>query len=153
MQREYWAALREYMVENASDVKPTKPLPQHWMNFAIGRQNFNLHTYANTKEGRIGLGLTMTGPDAKPHFHLLWQQREKIEKEFGEPLEWLELPERKESRSMLHDLKADPTDRDGWPEQHAWLTEKLKKFDSVFRKRIKQLDASTFEPQAAEEVL
>lgn len=153
LQREYWAALREYMTESDSSVKPTKPLPQHWMNFAVGRSNFYMHSLANMKEGRIGLGLAMTGPDAKPHFHLLWQQREKIEKEFGEPLEWLELPERKESRVMLHDLEADPNDRDDWPAQHAWITEKLEKFDSVFRQKIKHLNASMFEHQAAEGML
>ncbi len=150
LQQEYWAALRGHMEENASDVKPTKPLPQHWMNFAIGRSKFHLYSFANTKEGRIGLGLTITGPEAKPHFHLLSQEREEIEKEFGERLEWLELPGRKESRIELHDRQADPTDRDGWPEQHAWLSEKLKKFDSVFRKRVKQLDASAFDSQTAE---
>lgn len=151
LQREYWAALREYMVENGSSVKPTKPLPQHWMNFAIGHSKFYLHSYANTKDGRIAIGLSMTGPDAKPHFHLLLQERLEIEKAFGEPLEWLELPERKESRIMLHDLQADPTNRDGWPAQHAWLHEKLERFDSVFRTRVKHLDANTLEPHAAEE--
>lgn len=153
LQREYWAALREYMIENGSSVKPTKPLPQHWMNFAIRRSAFHLYSFANTKEGRIGLGLTMTGPDAKLHYHLLSQQREEIEREFGEPLEWLELPERKESRIELHDLKADPNDRDGWLAQHAWLSEKLNKFDSVFRMRVKQLDADLLDPQTAEKVL
>lgn len=153
LQREYWAALREYMLENGSSVKPTKPLPQHWMNFAVGRSNFYMHSLANMKEGRIGLGLAMTGLEAKPHFHLLLREREEIEEEFGEPLEWLELPERKESRVMLHDLEADPNDRNDWPAQHAWITEKLEKFDSVFRQRIKQLDASAFDPQTAEGVL
>ena len=153
LQQEYWAALREYMVENGSGVKPTKPLPQHWMNFAIGRSKFHLYSFANTKEGRIGLGLTMTGPDAKPHYHLLSQQREEIENEFGEPLEWLELPERKESWIELHDLKADPNDRARWPEQHAWLSEKLEVFDSVFRKRVKQLDAGVLDPQTVKGAL
>lgn len=152
LQREYWAVLREYMIENGTSVKPTKPLPQYWMNFAIGRSAFHLYSFANTKEGRIGLGLTMTGPDAKPHYYLLSQQREKIENEFGEDLIWLELPERKESRIELHDLKADPNDRDGWTKQHAWLAEKLERFDSVFRQRIKQLDAGAFDPQPAEQL-
>lgn len=153
LQQEYWAALREYMVENGFSVKPTKPLPQHWMNFAIGRQNFQLQAYANTKEGRIALGLVMTGPNAKPHFHLLSQERKEIEEEFGEPLEWVELPERKESRVMLHNLEADPNDRVSWPVQHAWLSEKLDGFDSVFRTRVKQLDASTLDSQVPQEAL
>jgi aromatic ring-cleaving dioxygenase len=152
LQQEYWAALREYMLESNSNVKPTKPLPQHWMNFAIGRSYFQLQSFANTKENRIALGLTIAGPDAKPHFHLLSQERGEIEEEFGETLEWLELPERQESRIMLHNKQADPNDRDNWPEQHAWLSEKLETFDSVFRARIKRLDASTFDPLAAEEL-
>lgn len=151
LQQEYWTALREHMDENSSSVKPTKPLPQHWMNFAVGRSKFHLYTFANTKEGRIGLGLTMTGPDAKPHYHLLSQQREQIENEFGEPLEWMELPGGKENRIELHDTQADPNNHDDWPNQHAWLSENLEKFDSVFRTRVKQLDASTFDPQVEEE--
>lgn len=153
LQREYWTALREYMIENGSSVKPTKPLPQHWMNFAIGRANFQLQSYANTKEGRIALGLVMTGSDAKAHFHLLLQEREEIEEAFGESLEWRELPERIESRIELHDLASDPNNRDAWPEQHAWLSEKLETFDSVFRERVKQLDANMFYSQTHEGVL
>ena len=151
LQQEYWTALREYMIENNSSVKPTKPGPQHWMTFAIGRSYFQLQTFANTKENRIALGLTMTGPDAKAHYHLLLQEREEIEKEFGETLEWLELPERQESRIMLHDKHADPNKRKDWPAQHSWLYEKLEKFNSVFRTRVKQLDASMFDPQGADE--
>lgn len=150
LQQDYWTALREYMVENESVVKPTKPGAQHWMTLAIGRSHFQLQTFANVKEGRIALGLTMTGPDAKPHFHMLFQERQQIEAEFGEKLEWLELPERKESRIMLHDKQADPNDRDDWPAQHAWLSEKLERFDAVFRARVKQLDASMFDAQKTE---
>ena len=51
---------------------------------------------------------------------------------------------------MLHNKQADPNDRYDWPEQHAWLSEKLEIFDSVFRARIKQLDASAFDPMATE---
>ena len=147
LQQEYWAALSEHMIESNSSVKPTKPLPQHWMNFAIGRSNFQLQSFANTKENRIALGLTMTGHEAKAHFHLLSQEREEIEEEFGEPLEWLELPERQESRIMLHDKQADPNNHADWPNQHAWLSEKLETFDSVFRTRVKELDASTYDPE------
>lgn len=152
LQQEYWTALREYMIENNSNVKPTKPLPQHWMNFAIGRSYFQLQAFANTKEDRIALGLTMTGQDAKAHFNLLSQERGEIEEEFGQTLEWLELPERQESRIMLHDKQANPNDRDDWPVQHAWLSQKLEQFDTVFRTRVKQLDASMFDPQEAEEI-
>lgn len=151
LQQEYWTALREYMIENNSNVKPTKPLPQHWMNFAIGRVHFQLSALVNTKENRISLALTLTGPDAKPHFYLLSQEREQIEKEFGETLEWLELPERQESRIMLHDKQTAPNDRDDWPNQHAWLSEKLETFDAVFRTRVKQLDASMYDSQPEQE--
>lgn len=151
LQQEYWTALREYMIENNLNVKPTKPLPQHWMNFAVGRSHFQLSALVNTKENRISLGLSMTGPDSKAHFYLLSQERKEMEEEFGEPLEWLELPQRQESRIMLHDKQADPNNYDDWPNQHAWLSEKLEKFDSVFRTRVKQLDASVFDSQGADE--
>lgn len=140
LQQEYWTTLQEYLVENNSKVKPTKPLPQHWMNFAIGRAQFGIQAYANTREGRIAIGLVLSSSDAKQHFQLLLRERQEIEGEVGESLEWLELPERKESRIMLHNHDADPNKKSDWPAQHAWLLEKLKAFDYAFRSRVRRLN-------------
>ena len=148
LQQEYWAGLREHLIERGSQVKSQKPLPQHWTNFAVGRSNFHLSAFANTREKRIAIGLVLSGQEAKPHFFLLEGDKENIEREIGASLEWKELPGRKESRVMLRRRNTDPTERENWPEQHRWLADTVEAFDAAFRPRIKSLDARGYVPEA-----
>jgi hypothetical protein len=145
LQLEYWESLRKTLLERKSVIKPQKPLPQHWTNFAIGRANFYLVAMVNTRDSLIGCGLICSGPDAKSHFNLLFRDKKVIEEEFGTPLEWRELPDKKESQVFLRQHDVDPTDRDRWPEQNLWLKEKLERFHLTFAHRVKQLDASDYE--------
>jgi hypothetical protein len=62
-------------------------------------------------------------------------------------LEWRELPAKKVSQVVLRRKGVDPNDRTGWPEQHAWLQEKLEAFHRVFGPRIKELDAGAHTPE------
>lgn len=39
---EYWEALRTRLIEGGSPMRPHKPSPQHWTNFAVGRSGFHL---------------------------------------------------------------------------------------------------------------
>jgi hypothetical protein len=111
------------------------------MNFAVGRGNFHLAAFTNTQDKRIGVSLELVGPDAKAHFHLLLREKEVIEAEFGEGVEWKENPNKKTSRIILRHFKVDPTDRSKWPEQHEWITQKLEQFHRTLAPRIKKLDA------------
>ena len=66
--------------------------------------------------------------------------RAEIEPEAGAPLDWEELPEKKEShvKRTWHDC--DPMDRAQWPKQHEWLYEQLQLFHKLFAKRVRQID-------------
>ena len=74
-----------------------------------------------------------------------------IESELGEPLDWLELPERKASRIILFRRTADPEDESDWPAQHAWLAQALERLDRVFRPRVKALNAADWREPALPE--
>lgn len=149
LQLEYWTRFREHLMERGSPVKPQKPRPQHWTNFAVGRSNFTLHAAVNTREDRIVVGLNCLGDDAKPHFRLLLEDREAIEQEIGGSLDWEELPNRKESKVVLR-RPADPTEKADWASQHVWLAETLAKFHAAFSERVKALDASELEEVSVE---
>lgn len=154
LQRDYWAALSALIRSRSSVVKPQKPLPQHWTNVAAGRSYFHFAAFVNTQKDRIGVELVMTGPDAKPHFYLLRQQKEQIEPEVGASLEWLELPNRKESRVVLRLEDVDPTRTEDWPSQHQWLAEQLERYHRVFVPRVRTLNALEYtgpEPTQEEE--
>ncbi|MDW7774360.1 MAG: DUF4268 domain-containing protein [Desulfobulbaceae bacterium] len=151
LQLKYWTAFREHMINNSSIVRPQKALPQHWMYFAIGRSNFWLVAVVNTQNKVIYAALAMGGSDAKAHFHLLHDDKEKYEEIFGGPLEWHELPNRKESRITIAQ-QFDPWDTNKWHEQHLWLQEQLEKLYKTFSQTIKTLNADDYIPHGEPEI-
>lgn len=150
LQLEYWTSFREYVSHHSQILRSQKPLPQHWTNFAIGRSHFHMSALVNTWENKIGVVLTLSGPDAKPHFHLLNADRDNIESEFGAGLEWRGNPDKKESGIWLR-IDKDPAQKNSWPEQHKWLLEQLEKFQRVFGPRIKKLVAEQYTPEGLPE--
>lgn len=151
LQLEYWTKFQQVMKKKQGSLRPQKPMPQHWMNFAIGRSNFHLFAFVNTIENRIGIGLVVKGPNAKPHFHLLSAEKDEIEKEFGQALEWKELPTKIESRIMLNKFDANLVDKERWDEYCLWMAEILEKYSRVFKDRIQKLDADDYAPEVVQD--
>jgi hypothetical protein len=147
LQLEYWTAFREFVKGRKGLPRPQKARPQHWMNFAIGRTNFHIFAFTNTKESLIGMGLVIKGQDAKPHFHLLESEKSAIEQEFGGPLEWKELPAALESHIMISRPNSDLADKTKWDTYQAWMAESLQKFTKAFKDRVRELDADEYLPE------
>ena len=84
----------------------------------------------------------------KRAFKALAAQKEAIEREFGEPLEWQELPGKKACRIATFRRDTDPSDEAARDEQHAWMLSKMERFRDVFAHRVKLLKLDS----AAEEV-
>ena len=134
----YWSAFREYVKEHGSPVRLQKPLPQHWTNLAIGRSNYWLCGRVNTLAENISADLNIN-EKTKAGFNALYAQREQIEKEFGSPLLWNELPAKIMSTIGITKDNADIMNEDDWENQFAWLVDKLEKLDKVFRRRVREL--------------
>lgn len=153
LQQEYWTTLRQVLLDRGSVLKPQKPLPQHWTNYALGRSNFGMSASVNTQKNFLRIGVSCYGGDADAHFFLLREEREAIENEIGAKLLWEELPNRKECRIAMVEEGCDPMDKQKWPEQHDWLADRLERLHKVFSVRVKALDASDWESDdVAEEV-
>ena len=142
----FWKELRDYMIQAGSRLRCPKPGPWGFLIFSIGRTDFSMETSISKQKEEIGIRLYTKGEHATAYFHLLKAQREDIEQEFGESLEWADLPQRESCRISLKKGNTDPTDENDWKNQHEWLTSKLALFDQVFRSRIKALDADDSEP-------
>ena len=148
LQLEFWTAFREYVLNQGSVIKPTKALPQYWMNISIGRSYFGMYSFVDTTKPRMGVRLFIAGLDAKAHFELLRQQRVDIEKEIGEELSWEKKPSKKESSVGLYDTTRNCQDREQWPEQQSFLLDVLERFHRAFAERIKKLDAGDYQPDS-----
>lgn len=149
LQREYWTAFRDVMEQRGGVVKPTKPHPQGWQDFSIGRSGFWLETVMNTRDNRIGVMLVLGGSDAKAHFHLLHQDRDKFEKPLGE-LEWAENSDKKQSYIKIQWQDCDPTDKTDWPKQLEWLYERLQALHKTLSQSVRKLNADDYVPDNGE---
>ena len=136
----FWTRLRDYIADKGAHVNFGSPGRRGFHTFSIGRTGFRLMAWRLLS--RIGIRLVMDGDNAEAHFCLLEEQQAEIEKEFGESLEWDELPKNKSCRISLHKEVADLLDENDWLQQYEWFTTQLQAFDKVFRERIRGLDAA-----------
>lgn len=149
-QEKFWIELRDYMNQKGCQLQCPTPGPWNYLMFGIGRVGFSMDPWLGKQKREIGIRLYVKGQNATAHFRLLQEKREEIEREFGESLEWEELPGRKSSRISLRKENTDPEDETDWPNQHEWFASKLELFDKVFRPRIKALNAADWKPPAHE---
>ncbi|MBN1998605.1 DUF4268 domain-containing protein [candidate division KSB1 bacterium] len=147
LQREYWTAFFDYAKENSNLIKPTKPLPQHWMNIAIGKSGTSLAAIASLYDSvaqtnnshEIRVELVLDDANSKFYFEKLSSNKEQIESEVGERLNWYNPEEKRMCRIFIR-KSTNLREKDDWPNQHAWLLEKLETFHRVFQQRIKKIN-------------
>ena len=149
--KRYWTGLRDYIADNGSSVNCPAPTTRNYLQFSIGRTTFTLQAWVASTNREIGIRLYMAGDFSKAHYYLLKEQQEEIHNEFGETLEWHELPENERSRISLSKADTDPLDENNWPQQYKWFTAKLERFDHVFRPRIRSLNAEDWIPFDSED--
>lgn len=139
-QLEYWTVFKEFLEAQQSQLRSQTPLPQGWSAFAIGTSGYRLAATIVIRRRSIHVGLYLETSAAKECFRKLEAEKEAIEAEVGEPLEWLELPHRNRSQIELR-READVNNREDWPQQHRWLTERLEKFRRAFAERIRAYES------------
>ena len=139
LQQKFWMALVEYLTAKATQIRPQKPRPQHWLNNSIGRAGFGLNITANTRDERLGVELWIPGAEAKKHFANLLAQKTDIEGKLGFELDWQELPDAKACRIATWYPHASIEDENRWDEYLDWLTQRLVKMDQVLRPIVKGL--------------
>jgi Domain of unknown function (DUF4268) len=146
LQLNFWTAFRDFVSHQHTPIRATKPLPQNWMNIAIGRSGFGLAAVAsfwNSDAGsydtnEVRAEFTLAGVQAKAHFTLFEADKAAIEAEIGQPLVWHNPPDTHSARMYIR-RAADLRDRGSWPELHAWLLKRLEELRSAFAKRVKTL--------------
>jgi hypothetical protein len=147
LQLDFWTGFRSYVEEHAERIKATKPLPQHWMNIALGRSGFKLAAIASLYDSvaetydshELRAEAIIESTDSKAHFARLEAEKSEIEAEMGEPFTWHN-PAGKRMCKIYVRKPVILTDRDKWPVYHGWLLEKLEAMHRVFALRVKQLD-------------
>lgn len=117
----YWASFAEFLKAKGSGFKIRRANKDYWFEFAIGRSGFVISATISTDKQRIGVELYMHGDADKSAFRALFADKEAIEREFGEPLEWQELPTKKASRIAIFRHGVNPADEGKRDDLHAWM--------------------------------
>ena len=158
LQLEFWTAFRSYVLEHSKVIKPTKPLPQAWMNIAIGRSGFLLQAIASTwasasnsySSNEVRAEFVLHDSSADAYFRILQSKRSELETSLGEQLTWYN-PDNVRVRRIYLQRNADLNDRADWPNQHAWLLQKLEALHRLFAPIVKTLDPAAVPADGVQE--
>jgi len=138
-QLRFWRALVAALAEQAPNIKPQKPWPQHWHQVSLGRSGFLLSSTVNHRTGRLGVEVYIETTDAKQRFAQLSERKGTIETELGFPLDWQALPNANACRIAGYRSDCPLDDEGRWGEYIGWLVERLVLMDAVFRPIIRGL--------------
>ena len=137
----YWASFAEYLKSHGSSFQIRRPNKDHWFSFAIGRSGYNISATISTEKQRVGVELWISNDPDKTAFRTLLADKDNIEREFGEPLAWQELPGRKGARIVVYLHDVDPADEHERERLHEWMLSKMQRFQRVFAHRVRALPA------------
>lgn len=147
----YWTSFAKYLKEKGSTFTISRPRPYSGTSFPIGRGGFYIYTVISTEKW-VRVELYISNDPDKVAFGALRHEKEAIEHDFGEPLEWGELPGKKASRIALSRHGVNPTDETQREDIHAWMLSKMEQFRKAFAARVKLLSlASVGEPSEEDE--
>jgi hypothetical protein len=135
--KQMWEEILGYIRDQKPAFRVQSASTDAWSNIAIGRGHFAVSLTLTPKRRCIGCELWMNPPWKEDAFAQLADQREAIEAEIGQPLQWKPL-EGKTARILLEAPidPADPANRDSVKE---WMYKHAVAFYRAFRDRVQKL--------------
>ena len=140
LKQDFWTYLNSQIVKKESFLSVRKPRAQHWHSFKLGTSGSHLSAVIHTRENYISAEVYIS--DDKYLYAGLKHNKEEIDKQFGDTLDWQDLDDSKASRIRVYKNKLRLDNEDQWEANSEWLIEKLEKLYQVFSPRIKQLKHS-----------
>ncbi len=140
-QLEYWTVLQGVLDGTDGPVTGNrKARAKNWMDYGVGRTNFNLAANLNSLERSARVYLNINGENARQYLARLEEQKETIEEEIGYPLKWgAQKPGSRAKIIACYLDRVDLNNESDWPRQHEWLARHLNDMHRVFSRRIKDL--------------
>ena len=133
-QLEFWNKLKEYNNASNSKLKFSRtPRAQHWYNVSIGSSLCQISLTVNSQAKLVACAIYIH--DSKELYKKFHDDKDAIEQEIGQELEWMELPEGKASRIRLSE-SADVNNQNNWGTCFQWLNEYAEKFYTTFSSRL-----------------
>ena len=129
-------ALSEQGVSLYQNISPSK---DHWLSAGTGVAGCAYSLHFLRTEARVVLDLQRGSKEEnKWLFDRLAGQREQLERDFGGPLEWRRMEDRKSSRIDLS-RSFDSYNKEVWPEIAKWLAEHVSRLERAFKPHLQRL--------------
>lgn len=114
---------------------------RHWLSVAAGRTGFNYNYLIWNDKAGIDLYIDTGDQERnKRYFDALLNDRDAIEADFGEPLTWERLDDKRSCRVVkIYEGMGGLWEQASWPKLQAKMIEDMNRLDGVMRHRIKAL--------------
>lgn len=120
-----------------SNNSPTK---DHWINGSIGLPGVTVNPIVLLNSARAEIYVDTTDKDKnKQIFKILFETRAKFEADFGESLEWQEMPDKRASRICINYPESGILDEKRWKDLIEFFSKNLPKLRDVFKAPIEQI--------------
>ena len=139
--REFFQTLIDELREKHRFTNARAGQPQNWYSFASGISGISYSTsFAQGGKFRAEVYLDLgDSTKNKELFDALFCERERVETEFGEALEWERLDENRASRVAVYCPGTIDTSTEHLEQVRNWAIDRVLKLKKVFDKRLRRL--------------
>lgn len=140
LRQQFWeAALEQLRVDGVDLYRNISPSRDHWLNAGSGLSGCPYTLIFSKGEARVELGLgRQEAADNKWLFDQLWAEKDKLNAEFGAPLDWKRLDDKKACR-IVYAQDFDGYDRENWPAMIEWLSTHIRRLEATFAAPLARL--------------
>jgi hypothetical protein len=141
IRQRFWSELLA-KVGTDSPFASITPSSYHWLGVGSGKSGITFNFTIGKTYAVVELYIDHdkdTGEINKQMFDALYIEREQIEREFGEKLDWRRLDEKRASRILYLFQDVGLRDENQWSELQDAMIQTMKRLDAALRKRIRKL--------------
>ena len=136
----YWEQLLErFDALNIELYKNRSPGRDHWLSGASGVSGCGFHLIFNKMEVRVEVWIATASQEYnKAIFDALYTDKLELEDNFGAPLSWERLDDKKSCR-IAYSKDFDCYNRENWPEMIDWMAKHIVPLEEAFRAPLNKI--------------
>ena len=137
----FWErALEAFSQSSCTLYNNISPAKDHWLYAGSGMSSVPFSLIFGKNEIRVELNIGRRNADENLFiYERLHARREEIEAHFGQPLEWLPLPDKKSCR-IRYAKPVDGYDKANWPGMIQWMVQHMTRLENALREPLKAIN-------------
>jgi hypothetical protein len=140
LRREFWTEMLKSVNKVTSLYQNVTPSKDHWLSAGCGVSG--VHYSCLATHYYCGIDLEITGgeqQEIKAIYDELFKRKAELESNFGQPLLWERLDDKKSSRIRYSDEGVDIFNRDDWQKMIDFFVRYIPPFEKAFEKMVKDV--------------